>query len=156
MENPFNDYGAELSAQNGNGGTKEKRFFWLKLKEGFFDDKYIKIIRTMDNGYRILSIYLMLQLKALKTEGFIEYTALLPSFDAELAIIIGESEENVSEAVQILEKCGLIEFVDSKTVFMSARKELLDYGTEGASAARMRKFRDKQEASQSDKKVTHI
>ena len=51
-QNPFSAY-----ANIDDGKTtpeqetkKEKRYFWIKLKEGFFDDKYIKAIRAQPNG----------------------------------------------------------------------------------------------------------
>lgn len=124
-------------------GNKSKRYYWLKLKEGFFEDKYIKILRAQPNGYRIVCIYLMLQLKALKTDGMIEYSKLLPSYTAELAIEIGEDESAVVDAVQMLEKFGLVELWDNDTVYLAARKELVDYGSESDSAERVRRHREK-------------
>lgn len=123
--------------------NKSKRYYWLKLKEGFFEDKYIKILRAQPNGYRVLCIYLMLQLKALKTDGMIEYSKLLPSYTAELAIEIGEDESAVVDAVQMLEKFGLVELWDNDTVYLAARKELVDYGSESDSAERVRRHREK-------------
>lgn len=123
--------------------NKGRRYYWLKLKSGFFEDKYVKILRSLDNGYRVVCIYLMLQLKALKTDGMIEYSRLLPSYTAELAVEIGEKEEAVIEAIQILEKFGLVELWDNDTLFLAARKELVDYGSESESAERMRRCRDK-------------
>ncbi len=143
QSNPFAEYAEDTETDK---VKKEKRYFWLKLKDGFFDDKNIKIIRTLENGYRILCIYLMLQLKALNSDGIIEYTSLLPSFDAEIAAFIGETEETVSEAIKILARCGFVEIVDNDTLFLTAQQEILDYGSEGASAARMRKLRERKKS----------
>ena len=35
--------------------TKPKKFFWLKLKERFFDDRNIKLLRAQENGGTCLS-----------------------------------------------------------------------------------------------------
>jgi len=127
---------------------KERRYFWLKLKEGFFEDRYIKILRAQQNGYRVLAIYLMLQLKALKSDGIIEYAKLLPSFTAELAVEIGEDEDSVIEAIDLLVKFGLVEIWDDDSVFLTAKKEIIDYGSEGASAERARRSRANKKALQ--------
>lgn len=140
MENPFEEYETEEPTR------KERRYYWLKLKEGFFEDRYIKILKAQPNGYRVLTIYLMLQLKALKSDGILEYARILPSYTAELALEIGESEDAVVEAVQQLVKCGLVELWDDDTVFLTAKREIIDYGSEGASAERVRRAREKKRA----------
>lgn len=130
--------------------NKSRRYYWLKLKEGFFEDKHIKILRVQPNGYRVVCIYLMLQLKALKTDGMIEYSRLLPSYTAELAVEIGEDESSVTEAIQLLEKFGLVELWDNDTVYLAAKKELVDYGSEGESAERTRRCRSKKRYNVTD------
>lgn len=46
----------------------EKRYFWLKLKDDFFDKKYIKALLKLPQGDSLTVIYLKMQLKSLKTE----------------------------------------------------------------------------------------
>lgn len=128
--------------------NKTKRFFWIKLKEGFFEDKYIRIIKKLPNGYRTLVIYLSMQLKALKTDGLIAYEQLLPSYTDELAWLLGEDEEAVNEALHTLEKFNLIEVWDDKTVYLTAKQELIAVGSESESAERVRRCRAKKRALQ--------
>lgn len=144
MDNPFEEYETEEPPK------KERRYYWLKLKEGFFEDRYIKILKAQPNGYRVLTIYLMLQLKALKSDGILEYSRILPSYTAELSIEIGEPEEAIAEAIQQLVRCGLVELWDDDTVFLNAKREIIDYGSEGASAERVRRAREKKRALQSN------
>ena len=40
-----------------------KRYYWLKLKENFFDDETIRYIEEQDNGIQYSNIYLKLSLK---------------------------------------------------------------------------------------------
>lgn len=148
--NPFSQY-AETTNETENEEKKEKRYFWIKLKESFFEDKYIKAIRAQENGYRILVIYLSMQLKALKTEGMISYEKLLPTYTEELALMLNED----SEAVGILEKFGLIEVWDDETVYLAAKREIIEAGNETASAERVRRCREKQKALQCNNDVTH-
>lgn len=144
MENPFAEYETEEPIK------KERRYYWLKLKEGFFEDRHIKILKAQPNGYRVLTIYLMLQLKALKSDGILEYSRILPSYTAELAVEIGEPEDAVAEAIQQLVRCSLVELWDDDTVFLNAKREIIDYGSEGASAERVRRARERRKALQSN------
>jgi len=152
--NPFAQY-ADVPSENESEVKKEKRYFWIKLKESFFDDKYIKAIRAQENGYRILVIYLSMQLKALKTEGMISYEKLLPTYTEELALMLNEDSEAVAEAVRILEKFGLIEVWDDETVYLAAKSEIIEAGTEAASAERVRRCRERKKALQCNNGVTH-
>ena len=157
-QNPFSAY-----ANIDDGKTtpeqetkKEKRYFWIKLKEGFFDDKYIKAIRAQPNGYRVLVIYLSMQLKALKTDGMLSYEKLLPNYTDELARMLNEESTAVAEAIGILEKFGLIEVWDDETVFLTAKQEIIEAGNEVASAERVRRCREKKKALQCNNDVTSV
>ena len=50
----------------------EKRFFWLKLRETFFNETYIKAMRTFKNGDSLVLTYLEMALYSLKSNGVIE------------------------------------------------------------------------------------
>lgn len=49
--------------------TSLKKYYWIKLKESFFDDRNIRFLRKQKDGYAMVCVYLMLQCRALKTEG---------------------------------------------------------------------------------------
>ena len=68
----------------------EKRYFWLKLKEDFFDDKQTRYLRSLPDGDKVLITYLKMQLKSLKTAGTIRYDRILPSSEEELALLLDE------------------------------------------------------------------
>ena len=116
-----------------------KRFFWLKLNEGFFDEKYIKALRRLPQGDSLVVVYLKMQLKSLKTEGIIKYEGLLPDSISELAMALDEDENVVRLAVEALINFGVIERWDNETIYMSAMQQLI--GSESDSAARVRKHR---------------
>ena len=49
--------------------SDNKRFYWLKLKEDFFDDETIRYIEEQENGIKYSNFYLKLCLKSLRTDG---------------------------------------------------------------------------------------
>ena len=128
---------------------KPKKYFWLKLKEGFFDDKNIKLMRKMENGDTLVLVYLMMQCKALKSDGMIDYRQTLPSIDDEIALDIGVEPEIVKKALVLMERLGLIERLDNDAVALLAKEDLIVVGSESESAERMRRMRERKRKGES-------
>ena len=42
--------------------SKEKRYWWLRLPEDFFQSKEIKYLKQKPNGYKLVCIYLGMML----------------------------------------------------------------------------------------------
>lgn len=122
--------------------AENKKYYWLKLKENFFDEKQIKYLRTLPDGEKLVIVYLKMQLKSLRTEGFIKYDKILPSSEEELAMILDEDINSVKFTIGALLKVNAIEKLDDGSFYMLAMQDLI--GKEGESAERVRKFREKQ------------
>ena len=127
-----------------------KRYYWLKLQDGFFDSKRIKKLRKIAGGDTYTIIYLKMQLLAMKRDGVLEHSGLEDSFAAELALDLNEEPDNVSVTVSYLLSCGLLETADSREYFVPYSVE--NTGSEGTSAKRMRQLRERH-ASQSDGEI---
>lgn len=123
-----------------------KRYYWLKLNEDFFNETYVKALRRLPSGDSLVIVYLKMQLKSLKTEGLLKYCGLLPDSTAELAMALDEDENIVRLTVEALIRFKLIERWEDETLYITAVEELT--GSEGASAQRVRKFRQKCEKTQ--------
>ena len=124
--------------------AETKKYFWLKLKEDFFEDKIIRYLRKLPDGNAIVIVFLKMQLKSLKTEGFIKYDGLLPTCEEELALILDEDANLVRFTIGALEKVGAVERWDNDTLYISALQPLI--GSESAVAERVRKHRAKKKA----------
>lgn len=134
--------------------AENKKYYWLKLKEDFFEEKQIKYLRSLPDGDKLLIAYLKMQLKSLKTEGFIQYDKILPSNIEELAMILDEDINIVKLMISALQQVGAIEILDDGSFYMIAMQDLI--GKEGESAERVRQFRqrEKQKALQCNNDVT--
>lgn len=131
-----------------------KRYYWLKLKEDFFDSKRIKKLRKIAGGDTYTIIYLKMQLKALRSEGIIEFTGLEEDFAAELALDLDEEPENVRVTLAYLLNCGLMETSDNINFFLPF---VIDStGSESASTQRSRAFRARQKALQCNADATDV
>ena len=117
----------------------EKKYYWLKLKADFFDEKYIRALRRLPQGDSLVIVYLKMQLKSLKTEGLLQYEHILPDAISELALLLDEDETLVQLAVNALIKFGVVERWDNGDLYFTAMQQLI--GSETAVAARVRKHR---------------
>lgn len=136
----------------------EKRYYWLKLADDFFTSKRIKMLRSLAGGDTFTIIYLKMQLKALKTEGYLYYDGIMDNFAKELALDIDETEENVKITIQYLLSVGLLISSEDGTEYVLPYTQKL-IGSEGSSAQRMRIHRDKkkhEKLSQCDNNVTPL
>ena len=119
-----------------------KRYYWLKLHDDFFNSKRIKKMRRMAGGDTYTIIYLKLQLMAMKKDGVLTFSGLEPTFAEELALDLDEEVDDVRMTLAYLVSCGLAESNGEATLFFPYAVE--NVGSEGASAARVRAFRERQ------------
>ena len=133
----------------------EKRFFWLKLRETFFNETYIKAMRTFKNGDSLVLTYLEMALYSLKSNGVIERGELTQSLADEISIAINEPVPRVKKAIEMLTKARVAE-LDGDRLYLTEMMKLM--GSESTSAERMRRLRsrksDELPPSQCDSAVT--
>ena len=132
---------------------KEKRYYWLKLYDSFFDNKTSKFLRKLPDGDKILLVYLKLQLKLLKSEGIFIYEHLCDSLADEIALTLDEDVNIIKLLLTALEKTKTIEFFDENTFMLSEMQDLI--GSESSSAARVRKHREKYKLLHCNSEVTN-
>ena len=133
----------------------EKRFFWLKLRETFFNETYIKAMRTFKGGDSLVLTYLEMALYSLKSNGIIERGELTPSLADEISIAINEPVVRVKKTIELLTKARVAE-LDGDRLYLTEMMKLM--GSESTSAERMRRLRTRKSEelppSQCDTAVT--
>lgn len=121
---------------------ENKRYYWLKLPEDFFDDDTTDFIESQENGEKYCLFYLKLCLKALKYDGkLIRYVGnmLIPYDEIGLAKLTKTDVDTVRSALAIFSKIGLVERLDTGEIFLSQLNEMV--GTETQKAKYMRQRR---------------
>lgn len=116
-----------------------KRFFWLKLKEDFFKQKEIKLLRKIAGGDTHTIIYLKILLLSLKNNGKVYFEGVTDNFFEEIALEIDEDIENVAICMKFLEQKGLLIYDTEDSASLTAIPEMI--GSESESARRVRKHR---------------
>ena len=117
-----------------------KRYYWLKFHDDFFQDKRIKRLRQLAGGDTYTIIYLKMQLRALKSDGFLFFENVLDSFCKELALDIDENPDDVQMTINYLLSVGLLEMSSNGQQYLLPEVQK-NTGSETAGAARTRKCR---------------
>lgn len=121
--------------------SKEKRYWWLRLPEDFFQSKEIKYLKQKPNGYKLVCIYLGMMLASLRGGGTLTFEGMGDSPEEEIAVMLNEDVESVSIVTGFLKQYGLMIEKTSDQYFIPFVGENL--GSEGASAYRMRELRSR-------------
>lgn len=130
-----------------------KKYYWLKLKDDWFNSKVIKKLRKIAGGDTYTIIYLKMLLLSLKNEGKLYYEGVEESFADELALELDEETDNVNVTISFLQNCGLIEIVDPDEYVLTEVPAAI--GSETESAERMRKCRANRNRKLLEEKTSH-
>lgn len=87
----------------------EKKYYWLKMTDQFFEDKAIKKLRKIAGGDTYTIIYLKMLLTAIKQGNKMYFEGIEDDFMEELALELDEDTDNVKVTVSYLKSKGLIE-----------------------------------------------
>ena len=89
--------------------SQKKKYYWLKLKDDFFDKDEVKIIEGQPNGKDYIIFYMKLLLKSVKTEGELFFKETIPYSPQMLSTITNTNIDTVRVAVDLFISLGLME-----------------------------------------------
>lgn len=128
---------------------KVKRYYWLKLKEDFFDEDTMGWLEEQDNGKEYCLFYLKLCLKSLKSDGVLVRKVgdmLIPYDITKIAEITKTQVDIANGALNLLKQIGYIQVLDSGGLFLTQIEYMT--GSETDAAERQRKSRANKRVSQ--------
>ena len=132
--------------------TENRRYYWLQLKDDFFNSKEMKLMRKLPGGEEITIIYLKMMLVSLSEQGKLYFEGLAEDLAEELSLIIDEDPEAIRLTLMFLTKKKLLTTSDNYQFNLEQVPEMI--GSETASARRVRKHRENQKALQCNSDVT--
>lgn len=112
-----------------------KKYFWLKLKEDFFDDDAINWLEEQPKGKEYALFYLKLCLKSLKTDGILIRTVgtmLVPYDMKKLSEITKTEFDTVVVAMELLKNIGLVEILENGEIFLPGLHQMVGSETKWA------------------------
>ena len=121
-----------------------KKYYYLKLKEGFFDSEEMKLLQAAKDGYMYSDILLKLYLKSLRQDGRLMYRDIIPYTSDMIATITNHQIGTVERAIKIFEQMGFIEILDNGAIYMLDIQNFI--GQSSSEADRQRSYRKSIEA----------
>jgi len=126
-----------------------KKYYYLKLKDNFFDREEIKILEHMENGFIYSNLYLKLCLMSLKGDGRLLFRDEIPYDESMIATITNIPLDNVRVGINILQKMKLISQIESGEIYMREIQSMIGHGsTEAERMAESRKNGKSEQCSQ--------
>ena len=132
--------------------TENRRYYWLQLKDDFFNSKEMKLMRKLPGGEEITIIYLKMMLASLAEQGKLYFEGLAEDLAEELSLIIDEDPEAIRLTLMFLTKKKLLTTSDNYQFNLEQVPEMV--GSETASTRRSRKHRETQKMLQCNTTAT--
>lgn len=115
---------------------KDTKFYWLQLKEDFFEDDAISWLEEQEpNGRDYAYFYLKLCLKSLKTNGILIRNVgniLIPYDNKKLAELTKIDFDTVTVAMELLKRIGLVKILENGEIYVSQLENLIGSQSKGA------------------------
>jgi len=115
---------------------KETKFYWLQLKEDFFENDAIEWLEEQKpNGRDYAYFYLKLCLKSLKSNGVLIRkvgNVLIPYDNQKLADLTKMDFDTVTVAMELLKKIGLVTILESGEIYINQLDNLIGSKSVGA------------------------
>lgn len=122
--------------------SSAKKYYWLKLKENFFEGDTIEWLEEQENGGYYSNFYLKFCLKSVKTNGILIRNVgeiLIPYDVKKLSEITHVKIDTVIVAMELFKKIGLVQILDNGEIYLTQLELMV--GSETSKAQIMRNKR---------------
>lgn len=131
------------------GKYDDTRFYWMIIKEDFFDDDAIAWLEEQPNGKEYVLFYLKLCAKSLKTSGIMIRRVgemLIPYDNNTLGKITNTCPDTVLVAMKHLTDIGLVKILENGELYLTQAEKLI--GSRSVGAFKKQQQRQRQQAIQ--------
>ena len=128
--------------------SDNKKYYYLRLKDNFFDSDELKILESMKDGYLYSNILLKLYLRSLKNNGKLVVNDRIPYNAEMLASVTGHQVGTVKQALSIFKDLGLIDVLENGAIYMLDIQNFIGKGS--SEADRKREYRQRIETDRTN------
>lgn len=121
--------------------SDNKKYYYLRLKDNFFDSDELKILESMKDGYLYSNILLKLYLRSLKNDGKLVVNDRIPYSADMLASVTGHQVGTIKQALSIFKDLGFIDVLDNGAIYMLDIQNFIGKGS--SEADRKREYRQR-------------
>ncbi len=124
--------------------SDNKKYYYIKLKDNYFDQDNIKILESVPNGHVYSLIIVKLYLKATKYGGQLRMTESIPYDPSKmdiLASVLNHDVAHVKEAIKLASDLGIVSILDTGDMWMAEIQNFI--GQSSSEADRIRDYRSK-------------
>jgi predicted phage replisome organizer len=121
--------------------SDNKKYYFLKLKDSFFDSEGIKVLESMPNGIYYSNLLIKLYLKSLRSDGILKLNGSMPYNEKMLSALTNLEVKHVRNGLELLTSLGFIEKLEDGTIYMKHLKNFV--GKSNSETDRKRIYRDK-------------
>lgn len=122
--------------------SDNRKYYYIKLKDNYFDQDNIKILESMKNGHIYSLVLIKMYLRASKYNGRLMMTQAIP-YEPDnigtLASVINHDVDHVKEAIRIGCQLDLITIIDGREIWMTEIQNFI--GQSSTEADRIRSYR---------------
>lgn len=119
-----------------------KKYYWLKLKEDFFEEDTLQWLEEQENGKEYCLFYLKLCLKSLKTNGILIRNVgqiLIPYDVKKLAEITRTEKDTVRVAMSLFKQIGLVQILENGEIYITQLEQMVGSETDWARKKRLQR-----------------
>ena len=117
--------------------SDNKKYYYLRLKDNFFDSDELKILESMKDGYLYSNILLKLYLRSLKNDGKLVVNERIPYNSEMLASVTGHQVGTIKQALSMFKELGLIEVLENGAIYMLDIQNFIGKGSTEADRQRL-------------------
>ena len=99
--------------------SDNRKYYYLKLKENYFDEDSIVLLESMQDGILYSCILLKLYLKSLKHGGRLQLDENIPYTPQMIATLTRQQMGTVERALKIYLQLGFVELMTDGAYYMS-------------------------------------
>lgn len=118
-----------------------QKYYYMRLKEGFFDSEEMKLLESLPDGYLYSNILLKLYLMSLKKNGCLMFNDRIPYNAQMLATLTRHQIGTMEKALDVLRDFGFIEVLETGAMYMLDIQSFI--GKSSTEADRKRQYRER-------------
>ena len=116
-----------------------KKYYYMRLNENYFDSETQVLLESMPDGYLYSNILLKLYLKSLKNDGRLMFNEKIPYSPQMIATITRHQIGTVEKALEIFKELNIIDLIDTGAIYMLDIQNFI--GKSNTEADRKRAYR---------------